>query len=77
MLHNKRRMLLKKQPGVNNFYSIHRNDPLEQSVANAIAPNPALTLTRLSLRSRLREGAAKNPCQRGFGSFSPGRLRPR
>ena len=40
-------------------------------------PNPALTLTRLSLRSRLREGAAKNPCQQGFGSQSPGRLRHR
>jgi hypothetical protein len=25
-------------------------------------PNPALTLTRLSLRSRLREGAAKISC---------------
>jgi len=29
--------------------------------------NPALTLTRLSLRFRLREDAAKNPCQRGCG----------
>ena len=39
-------------------------------------PNPALTLTRLSLRSRLREGTAKMPCQRGFGSKITGQVTP-
>jgi hypothetical protein len=37
--------------------------------------NPASTLIRLSLRSRLREEQAQNPCQPGHGSVSPGRLR--
>ncbi len=40
-----------------------------------VPPNPASTLTRLSLRSRLCEGAAKTLCQQGHGSQSPGRLR--
>jgi len=35
------------------------------------------TLTRLSLRSRQREGTAKIPCQQGLWSQSPGRLRHR
>jgi hypothetical protein len=39
--------------------------------------NPALTLTRLSLRSRLHEGAAKSHCQQSLRSKSPGRMRHR
>jgi len=35
------------------------------------------TLTRLSRRSRLHQGAAKKPSQRGCESQSSGRLRPR
>jgi len=41
------------------------------------AAQPRVNLTRLSLRSSLREGAAKHPCQQGFGPLSPGRLRHR
>jgi len=37
-------------------------------------PNPELTLTRLSLRSRLHDGAAKNPCQQGLGSKFAGQV---
>jgi hypothetical protein len=40
-----------------------------------IATQPRVNPDRLSLRFNLREGAAKMPCQRGFGSLSPGRLR--
>jgi len=39
------------------------------------AAQPRVNLTRLSRRSRLREGAAKMPCQPVRWSQSPGRLR--
>lgn len=35
-----------------------------------------VNLTQRSLRSRLREGAAKKPCQSWLGSPSTGKLRP-
>ena len=40
------------------------------------AAQPRVNLTRLSLRSRLREGAAKNPCQPGRGSQITGQVTP-
>ena len=40
------------------------------------ATQPRSNLTRLSLHSRLRDGAAKNPCQQGFYFKFAGQVTP-
>jgi len=48
-------------------------DENQDTMSQASSLDPT-NLTRLSLRSSLREGAAKNPCPRWFGLLSPGQL---